>query len=224
MLALLLLGACLACAARAQDATAQDTGTRAEREEQRKEIQAERRAVNQRLLKEQSACYKQFVVDDCLRDARARARVTNDALRKRELELNAADRAEKTSQRQKAIDERQQQHERELANKRPAPAQGAERAKRSSHDEQQRQQDARSRAREQQQHEAEHARQMEQRKAATQPQRIEQERARYQLKQQKARERREKYERESAQRAASGKAPVAPLPPPSAPQSDSALP
>jgi hypothetical protein len=88
---------------------------------------------------------------------------------------------------------------RELADKRPAPAQGAERAGRSSHDEQQRQQDARSRAREQQQHEADHAKQMEQRKEATQPQRIEQERARYQLKQQKARERREKYEQQRAQ-------------------------
>lgn len=59
---------------------------------QRASIAAERSSAEARYRQEEEDCYQRFAVNDCLREVRARRRVTFDALRKREIELNDIER------------------------------------------------------------------------------------------------------------------------------------
>ena len=65
---------------------------------ERARIARERAASARTGEKERAACYKKFVVASCLEDSRARERVSSDALRRQETELNDAAREKRTSQ------------------------------------------------------------------------------------------------------------------------------
>lgn len=211
--ALLALAAAALAPTRAAAATAAHEAAMSEaqlqRQAQRERIQTERKALQAQRVKEEAACYQQFVVEDCLRGVRAKAREADNALRRQELQLNDADRREKAGQRLRSIEERQQEQRQKLeAGERPAPMHGAPRG-----GPQAREQDAAQRAEQQRRHAAEHAAELERRRQSL-ARRMSESRADYEAKQQLARERRERHERQQAEAAASGRKPAASLPVP----------
>ena len=188
-----------------------------ERDAERGRIDAQRKAVNARLAKEEAACYQQFVVDSCLRKARLAARQEDGVLRNRELQINDAERRVRASDRMRTIEEHQmqQQEKQEAGAQRAADseANAAARGDSRANERQQREQQAGQRAADKTAREAAHAAEMAKRNA-TEPSRVERARMRFEAKQQKAAERRAKHEKDMADAAASGRKPVAPLPPP----------
>lgn len=79
----------------------------AAREAEHDRIRQEREVLNVRRQRDESVCYRRFMVEDCLRGVRAQARDDEARLRVREIELNDAERKEKAAARLKSIEEKQ---------------------------------------------------------------------------------------------------------------------
>ncbi|WP_353236283.1 hypothetical protein [Diaphorobacter ruginosibacter] len=188
----------------------------AERDAERSRIQAQRKEISERLKREEAACYKKFVVDSCLRDARYLARQQDNELRNQELKLNEAERHEKAADRRAFIEQNEQhQQEKIEAGEDKADAMDpAARAQSREQEQSRRLTEAQQRAAGQQSKEAAHARD-EAKRQAQEPSRVERARMRYEAKQRKAEERRIRHEKDLADAARSGKKPAASLPEPS---------
>lgn len=186
----------------------------AERQTERKQLQAQRRTVQAQLLKDEKACYQRFAVEDCLRDARTKSRAADNTLRAREVEINDAERREKAALRLQSIEDKQrEQHDRTAAGERPAPMHATPRTPSGERSGAQRAQEARQRAEQQQAREA--SRRADQAaRAAAEPQRRAEAVERYEAKQRAAQERRDKNRRSQAEAAATGRKPAASLPKP----------
>lgn len=217
-LSLALLLACLqgapAWAAEAADDKSRATAT-AHRKAEHQRIRHERDAIQSQRLKDEAVCYRQFAVEDCLKAVRAQVRVAEARLRAQEIDLNDAERKEKAADRLKSIEEKQ----------RPVPAADAaaggppgatlrkptadSQATKAQRDQaaQQRAQQQRSRAQKQEHEQAAHSAESADRAAQARSRHAETLRA--------AEERRARVEKAKAEAAAKGRAPAAPLPPPS---------
>ena len=79
----------------------------AAREAEHDRVRQEREVLNARRQRDESVCYRRFMVEDCLRGVRAQARDDEARLRVREIELNDAERKEKAAARLKSIEEKQ---------------------------------------------------------------------------------------------------------------------
>jgi len=195
--------------AQAQGSAAGATAAQQQRELQRAQIRAERQTLQAQRTQEEAACYQQFAVHDCLNRVAVKAREAEGRLRRQELQINDEERREKAADRLRSIDERQQEQRQKLqSGEKPPQMRSTERG-----NAQTRARDAQQRAEEQQRRAAQHAQDQQQRQQ-TDAQRVPESRARYDEKQQKARERRERHERDKAQAEASGRKPPAPLPDP----------
>lgn len=171
--------------------------------QQRQDIQAE-------LKRLEAACYQRFAVEDCLRRARADARMRDNLLWREELEIDEAERRDKAAQRLQSVQQRQQDgHAGPQGNEPAAPAPQAQ------GDAGERAQQAHERATEARRRRAAHAAEQ-QRRAQEQAERLETARQRHEERQRKARERREEHDRRRAEEAAQGKLPAQPLPTPDA--------
>ncbi|MBB6558669.1 chemotaxis protein histidine kinase CheA [Acidovorax soli] len=102
-----LLAPALAQDDAAPDATPERKAAHAQRKAERAHIEAERKAVAERQLAADKECYKLFAVEDCLRTSRNRAREAEAGLRKREMQINDAERKEKAADRRRSIAEKQ---------------------------------------------------------------------------------------------------------------------
>ena len=71
------------------------SAVQAQRQAEREHIHQERQAIAATRKREETACYRRFAVEDCLRDVRTQARRAELQLRGRELQLNDAERKEK---------------------------------------------------------------------------------------------------------------------------------
>ena len=69
-------------------------------------IEDERKALQRSLSNEEATCYQKFAVEDCLRQARGKARSVQNALRAQELELNNAQRRQREAQRARLLEEK----------------------------------------------------------------------------------------------------------------------
>lgn len=188
------------------------------RDAERTQIQKQRTAIEQRLNKEEATCYKQFVVDSCLREARAKARAEDGELRGRELRINEAERREKAEERRKFISE-SEEAQRDKAEAGQAQIREANPEAQAASREQTRQQradEAQQRAQQQKSREAANAQEQAKRQS-TQPSKVERARMQYEAKQRKAAERRSKHEKDMQDSEKLGKPTPAPLPDPSAP-------
>ncbi|QIL80485.1 hypothetical protein G7047_11660 [Diaphorobacter sp. HDW4A] len=197
--------------------TEEQQRVQAQRDVERAEIQKQRSAVEHRLKKEEADCYSQFVVESCLRSARAKARTEDGALRSRELGLNEIERRERADERRNYIREsEEQQREKGEAGraKSDAALPGAQTESREQ-GRQQRELEAQQRARQQKSREAANV-QEQSKRDATQPGKVERARMQYEAKQLKAAERRAKHERDLDDAAKLGKPSPAPLPAPAA--------
>ena len=74
----------------------------------RMRIQNARRQVQAEAEQANAACYQKFAVTDCLRDVRAKNRLTLDALRRQEVSLNALERQARAIEALKKIEEKSQ--------------------------------------------------------------------------------------------------------------------
>jgi hypothetical protein len=213
-LALALLAAAPAWAQPAAElpAPAAPFASPAERQAERDRIQHERRTSTTARKREEAACYRRFAVEDCLRDVRAKARVTELNLRAREVRVNDAERRAKAAERLRSIEEKQR-----VAPDRSQPqgsARGSNRAAlplgsealQSQHD-----LEARRRAREQRNRQQSHAADQAER-ARDNAERAATARLRHEENLKSAQERRERVEKMQSQAAASGRPPAAPLP------------
>lgn len=93
--------------ARPEPESAERKAAHAQRTTERAHIANERKAIAARRLKAETACYKLFAVEDCLRVERGRAREAEAGLRNREMQINEAERKEKAAERLRSIDEKQ---------------------------------------------------------------------------------------------------------------------
>lgn len=180
-----------------------------QREETRARIQREREALDQRRRKDEAACYQRFAVEDCLSGVRAKAHEVQTRLRQEELQINDAERRDKTAQRLRSIEQKQQDAKDAAAGTAPrTPAPRVSASSRAQHES-----DARERAVRQQTHErtrqAENAS-----RAAAQPGREAEARERFDEKQKAAEERRAKHHKAESDAAASGRKPAGGLPTP----------
>ena len=181
----------------------------AERDKARSRIQHERDQLELRRRVEEAACYKRFAVEDCLTDVRRSQRDAHSRLQREEIEINDAERRERTAERLRTIEERQRSASEAASTavtRTPAPRITAiEREQRDSQ--------ARERAQRQREQVQERATQNAER-AATAPTREAEARERYEAKQKAAQERREKLLRTQAEETAAGHKPAASLPSP----------
>ncbi|WP_370682461.1 hypothetical protein [Comamonas sp. GB3 AK4-5] len=93
----------------------------AQRDAERRSISARRQVQAAQQHKEETACYRRFAVENCLAKVREQARTEESALHQRELELNDAERREKSSERLHSIEQKQNEP------RKPQPMQGASR-------------------------------------------------------------------------------------------------
>lgn len=70
------------------------------------DIAQQRRAIAERQKPLEAACYQKFAVENCLKDLRDQARAQEKPLRDRELQLNAAERREKSDERLRGIEQK----------------------------------------------------------------------------------------------------------------------
>jgi hypothetical protein len=96
-----------AIAQAAEPESAERKAAHAHRAAERTHIQEERKAIATRRLAAETECYKLFAVEDCLRQERNRAREAEAGLRKREMQINDAERKEKATERRRSIAEKQ---------------------------------------------------------------------------------------------------------------------
>jgi colicin import membrane protein len=170
----------------------------------REAVRKERESIARTLRQAEAGCYQRFAVEDCLRDARRRARDAQAMLRQREAVWDEAERQERSARRQQDIQQRQ--NERAVpAPVRPAasrdsvaPEAGQAKAAQRADHLVQKQEDARKA-------QAQH-RQAVQQQAA-------QARARHIERVQAAAVRKARIQQRQAEDAAKGKKPAAPLPP-----------
>lgn len=183
----------------------------AERQVERERIHQERQAIAATRARDETACYRRFAVEDCLRDVRTQARNAELQLRGRELQLNDAERKEKAAERLRSIEEKQrmvpdrsQPQGSARGPGRPAPASGD--ALRSQHQREAQQRAEQQRTREQSgaENRAQRAAQSAERAAAA--------RARHADNVKAAQERRERVQKMQAESAAAGRKPAASLP------------
>ncbi len=73
---------------------------------QRQALAAQRRAVFQAELSQQTACWQKFAVNACLSEARRTRRQALEPLRQQELALNAQERLWRTAQRDKRLQDK----------------------------------------------------------------------------------------------------------------------
>ena len=83
----------------------------------RENIHRERQVIQQEYAVQEKACQARFAVTDCVEEVRARKRKALAPLRERELQLDAADRQQRASERQAAVAAKKQ-----AAAERPEPA------------------------------------------------------------------------------------------------------
>lgn len=91
----------------APDALPERKAAHAQRKAERAGIDQERKAIAERQLGADKECYKLFAVEDCLRTSRNRTREAEAGLRKREMQINDAERKEKAADRRRSIAEKQ---------------------------------------------------------------------------------------------------------------------
>jgi hypothetical protein len=182
-----------------------------ERQAERERIHQERQAVAATRARDETACYRRFAVEDCLRHVRNLARNAQRQLRARELQLNDAERKEKAAERLRSMEEKQQvvpdRSQPQGAARgavRPAPA--SVEGLRTRHQQEAQQRAERQRARQQSSAEkqAQHAKESTERATAA--------RARHAENVKSAQERRERLQKAQAESAAAGRQPAAPLP------------
>lgn len=75
---------------------------------QREEVAQQRAAAMQRYHDEELACWHRFAVNDCLSGARKQRRATLDALRQKDLALNATERKQRTAERTRELEQKSQ--------------------------------------------------------------------------------------------------------------------
>ena len=73
------------------------------------QIQQQRAAIETQRIEEERKCYQRFVVEDCLEEARRKARVLEKPLREREVQLNQQEREEKAAERLREIEAKKAQ-------------------------------------------------------------------------------------------------------------------
>jgi hypothetical protein len=187
------------------------SAAQAERQAERERIHQERQRIAAIQKRDETACYRRFAVEDCLKDARTQARNAELQLRARELRLNDAERREKAAERLRSIEEKQR-----LSPDRSQPqgsARGAERPASASVEElrTQHQREAQQRAQLQRTREQSGAENKAQR-AAQSAERAAAARARHADNVKAAQERRERVQKMQAESAAAGRKPAASLP------------
>lgn len=91
------------------------------RDAERRSLESKRQAQAAELQKKEQACYRKFAVESCLTDAREQARAAESELRERELQLNDAERREKSAGRLHSIEQKLNEP------RKPQPMQGASR-------------------------------------------------------------------------------------------------
>ena len=217
-LQLACMGSMVFAAKPAADSDAQTEAQKVQeqRDIERAAIQAQRKQVQDRLTKDEAACYKQFVVDSCLREVRGKARTEETTLRNQELKLNEAERRQRAAERREIIQQKDE-NQREKIEAGQSRAEDAvspeDRAENKAQEHQQRAQEAQQRADQQRTREAAHTDSL-QKREASEPSQVQRARMQYEAKQQKAAERRAKHEKNLEEAAKSGKPPAAPLPVP----------
>ncbi|MBF9266979.1 hypothetical protein, partial [Paracidovorax cattleyae] len=147
----LLTAAGPAVAAAAQDDAEQARSAfevaQAARTAERTRIQQERRALEARKKKEEAVCYQRFSVEDCLETVRSQVRDADGVLRKREVELNNAERREKATLRMQSIEQKQAEQRQKIERgERPAPMRSESRSQTQAEDRARREEEARIRA------------------------------------------------------------------------------
>ena len=231
------LAAMLMVASSAASAQQADTAESpaAQRSRERESIQRERAANQARQLANEKICYQHFAVTDCIRKVRSQARDQEQALHKRELVINAAERADKVKQQEanraakqkdhadkaatmldapsadQAVEQRSAEHREQAQQRaRTGPSEAEQAAQRN-----QQQRDAAQRAAEQNDLRASKARELQQREASA-PGQIGEAREKYDAKQAAAAEHKRQYEERMQARKAEGKEarPLSDPPPP----------
>jgi hypothetical protein len=187
------------------------SAAQAERHAERERIHQERQVVTATQKRDETACYRRFAVEDCLRDVRTQARNAELQLRARELQLNDAERKEKAAERLRSIEEKQrvapdrsQPQGSARGVGRPAPASVEELRTQHEREAQQRAQQQRTREQSGAENRAQRATVSAERAAAA--------RARHAENVKAAQERRERVQKMQAESAAAGRKPAAPLP------------
>lgn len=74
---------------------------------ERARLASARASVQQRFQDDESACWRRFAVNDCVREARVRRRAAADALRAQDLTLNELERQRRTEARRRQIEGKQ---------------------------------------------------------------------------------------------------------------------
>lgn len=187
------------------------SAARVERQAERDRIQNDLQAIEAVRARGETACYRRFAVEECLRDVRIRARDAERQLRARDLQINDAERKEKAAERLRSIEEKQR-----LAEDRPQPqgnVRGAEGVAPTGVDElrSQHQREAQQRAEQQRTRQQSGAMDHEQR-AKENAERAAAARAGHAENVKSAQERRERIRKKQADSAAAGGKPAAPLP------------
>ncbi|GAB2483035.1 hypothetical protein GCM10027082_37280 [Comamonas humi] len=211
------LAAALAAASAAAHAQPAETpapsAAAAQRASEREAIAQQRQANQAQLLANEKICYQQFAVTDCLKNVRRDSRLQEQALHKRELVINAAERAERVQQQEanraqkrkdhadkaatmldappagETLEQRDAEH-RDEARQRAKP--GASEAERAAQREQQHH-DAAQRAAQQNDKRASKARELDRRNTES-PAKVDEARGKYDAKQTQAIERKREYE------------------------------
>lgn len=187
------------------------SAAQAQRQAERDHILQERQAIAATRKREETACYRRFAVEDCLRDVRTQGRRAELQLRGRELQLNDAERKERAAERLRSIEENQrvapdrsQPQVSARGEGRSAPASVANLRTQHQRDAQQRAEQQRARQQSSAENQAQRARENAERAATA--------RARHAENVKSAQERRERLQKTQAESAAAGRKPAAPLP------------
>ena len=187
------------------------SAVQAQRQAEREHIHQERQAIAATRKREETACYRRFAVEDCLRDVRTQARRAELQLRGRELQLNDAERKEKAAERLRSIEEKQrvapdrsQPQGSARGEGRGAPVGVEDLRTQRQRDAQQRAEQQRARQQSSAANQAQRARQSAERAATAQSRHAENVKS--------AQERRERVQKMQAESAAAGRQPAAPLP------------
>lgn len=222
--AALSLASVAALAAPDPQGAAAESEAAAQRSRERAAIQHAREANQARQLANEKICYQHFAVSDCIRKVRHEARLQEQELHKRELVINAAERADKVQQQESNRAQKQKDHADKAATMLDAPPaeqtleqrsaehreqaqqrarSGPSEAERAAQHQQQ-QRDAAQRATQQNDKRASKAREQQQRDADA-PGQISEAREKYDAKQAAAAEHRRQYEERMQKRKAEGK-------------------
>lgn len=183
----------------------------AQRQVERDRIHQERQVMIAARKRDETACYRRFAVEDCLREVRAQARDAELQLRARELQLNDAERKDKAAERLRSIEEKQrvvpdrsQPQGSARGVERPAPASVEDLRTQHQREAQQRAEQQRTRQQSSAVNQAQRAKESAERAATA--------RARHAQNVKLAQERRERVQKMQAESAAAGRKPAAPLP------------